>query len=505
MSQIGNHSDVASTTGRLRMLVPGKNHSAEDRQRLRDHHRHYVWMPVAVVMLGFWLLLAPVSLGYANQDLWVVPSGGRGAWYADSTLDSLRASLMTWSDVASGLLLIVFGGRSLRPNRPVARWVTCSVGVWLLFAPVFLWAPTAGGFVNASLVGVAVVALSVAIGGTPNEPAFAARGPHTPPGWSYNPSSWPQRGILIAFALIGLGVSRYMAAYQLGYIDSVWDPLFGSAAGTHAVLDSDVSHAFPVSDAGLGAGAYTLELLVAFIGGTARWRTSPYMVLVFGILVIPLGLTHTLLFIAMPLSVQAWCLFCFVAGIVILPMVVLAVDEVAAMLQHLRQARARGDRSGSLWKVFWLGGSADGCTEDQRTPDVVDLPAKPWAVSASSIWGVSLPPGLIVAFGLGWWLYVTPSVFGVQLGSAEASIAHVFGTFIIVVSAIAVAEVLRPLRLLVTLAGVTGAASVWILGAGIGYSSTIFATCAVIAIVSMPRGRIRERYGMWDSLARWPR
>jgi len=36
-----------------------------------------------------------------------------------------------------------------------------------------------------------------------------------------------------------------MAAFQLGYIESVWDPLYDP--GTQAILTSRVSEAFPVS------------------------------------------------------------------------------------------------------------------------------------------------------------------------------------------------------------------------------------------------------------------
>jgi SPW repeat len=64
-------------------------------------------------------------------------------------------------------------------------------------------------------------------------------GPDTPPGWSYNPSDWMQRGPIIAMAFVGFFLSRYLAAYQSGHITYPWDPFFGD--GTRRVLDSDVS------------------------------------------------------------------------------------------------------------------------------------------------------------------------------------------------------------------------------------------------------------------------
>ena len=49
-----------------------------------------------------------------------------------------------------------------------------------------------------------------------------------------------------------LYVSRYLAAYQLGHTGNAWDPFFGD--GTEIIITSDVSKAWPVPDAGLGAG-----------------------------------------------------------------------------------------------------------------------------------------------------------------------------------------------------------------------------------------------------------
>jgi hypothetical protein len=42
---------------------------------------------------------------------------------------------------------------SLTPNRPVSLWICCFVGVWLTFAPVLFWAPTAAAYLNDTIVG----------------------------------------------------------------------------------------------------------------------------------------------------------------------------------------------------------------------------------------------------------------------------------------------------------------------------------------------------------------
>lgn len=136
------------------------------------------------------------------------------------------------------------------------------------------------------MVGALVIALTILIPGMPNMIMYMKMGGDLPPGWSYNPSSWPQRWIMIVLAFMGWIGSRYLAAFQLGYVEYAWDPFFGD--GTLNVLNSDMSHSWPISDAALGTFAYTLEFLMGFMGATSRWRTMPWMV-TFGILVIPLG------------------------------------------------------------------------------------------------------------------------------------------------------------------------------------------------------------------------
>jgi hypothetical protein len=55
--------------------------------------------------------------------------------------------------------------RALRPDRPMAMWAACLVGVCPVFAPVVLWAPTPAAFVNDSLVALR----------RPRHPEFGAR------------------------------------------------------------------------------------------------------------------------------------------------------------------------------------------------------------------------------------------------------------------------------------------------------------------------------------------
>lgn len=475
--------------------------SVEDRRSmLHMHHQQTLWIYWTLPLLGVWMMLAPFNFGHLNETLWVEPSGGRGPWFADApslALTELRALLTTVSDVVSGALLLIFGWRSLRPNRPVSLWICCFVGIWLTFAPVVFWAPTAASYVNDSLVGMWLIALTVLIPGMPNMPMFMQHGPATPPGWSYNPSSWPQRWAMIVLGFLGFCVSRYLAMYQLGYSQTVWDPFFGFQGGSKQVLDSQMSHALPISDAGLGTISYTLEFLMGYMGSKARWRTMPWMVAFFGILVIPLGLTHIFLVISQPLLVHAWCTFCLLAALIMLPMIPLEVDEVVAMLQHFGQARKRGDRGGSSWAIFWKGGRPDGCTADE-SPKLVDLPSQPKAVLASSVWGMSASPPLLVCSGLGVAIMCLPSLFGVSIQTRAADIAHLGGALIVTVSVIALGEVVRLGRFLNMPLALAVALGPWFVDAPFAFKVVSSALGFLVLVGCRPRGPVRHSYGEWD-------
>jgi hypothetical protein len=476
--------------------MSGEMSHEERLEMVRSHHQQTLWVYWLVLLLGIWLLAAPFAFGSLDPAQWVRPSGGRGVWLGDSLRAPLRATLTVWSDLLSGLLLLVFGWRSLRPNRPLSVWICCFVGIWLSFAPLVLWAPTAAAYLNDTLVGMLVIALTVLIPGMPNMMLFMKMGPPTPPGWSYNPSSWPQRSIMIALAFAGFLVSRYLAAFQLGYTQTIWEPFFGE--GTRRVLNSTMSHSWPVSDGGLGTFAYTFEFLMGWMGGPARWRTMPWMVTFFGILVIPLGFVHVFLVISQPVTVGTWCTPCLLAAAIMLPMIPLQVDEVIAMGQNLAAAKRGGT---SLWTAFWKGGPVEGSEEDERTPAMASLPERPGALLAASAWGMSLPWTLAVSIAVGLWLMISPDVLG--LGRAAADVLHLGGAVVVVVAVVALAEPLRALRFLNVPLGLAVAVLPWVLRGATapGRVSALIGGLLVTAL-ALRRGQVRERYGAWS---RWVR
>ncbi|WP_116051128.1 vitamin K epoxide reductase family protein [Amycolatopsis palatopharyngis] len=169
-----------------------------------------------------------------------------------------------------------------------------------------------------------------------------------PPGWRQNPSAWSQRLPIVAVALVGFVIATYLALYQYGVFDTVWEPFFGD--GSETVLNSKLSHVLPISDAALGAFGYLADAVSGVIGGRGRWRSMPWIVIVFGIAIGPLGLVSVLLVIAQPVLYGAFCTLCLASAVISLSMIPPAVDEVLASLQHLRRVRHSG---GSVWRAFW--------------------------------------------------------------------------------------------------------------------------------------------------------
>jgi uncharacterized membrane protein len=170
-----------------------------------------------------------------------------------------------------------------------------------------------------------------------------------PPGWDYNPSVWSQRYPIIVLSLIGVAIAGYLALYQIGVLDSVWEPFFGD--GSRRILTSWVSELLhPVPDAALGAVGYLVDAITGAIGGSRRWRTMPWMVVIFGLAIGPLGVVSVVLVVLQPVLFDSWCTLCLASGVVSVLMIGPAMDETLASLQHLKRVRGRGE---STWRAFW--------------------------------------------------------------------------------------------------------------------------------------------------------
>ncbi|WP_231733654.1 vitamin K epoxide reductase family protein, partial [Sphingomonas sp. CCH9-H8] len=375
----------------------------------RDERRAR-WALYANIGLGLWLASSPLIYDSVTTE-----SVGAAARFVtvDRGLPSVewRASALAISDLLSGLAIALFGALSLSSRTKTwAQWAVAFVGIWLFFAPLIFWSPSAAQYNNNLLVGSAVIALSVLVPMMPGMSMAGMMDPkNIPPGWTYSPSTDAQRLPIVAMGLIGLLTSRILTAYQLGHIDTAWEPFFvGSLTdprnGTEEIITSDMSKAWPIPDGGLGTISYVLEILMAVMGTRDRWRTMPWMVTFFGILVIPLGVVSIYFIISQPIVIGTWSTLALIAALAMLIMIPFALDEVIAMGQFLLWARRQGK---PLIRTFFQGDAIEAGGED--TSDAMASPSTFWADAKK---GLTLPWTLIASIVIGVLLMLTRVLFG---------------------------------------------------------------------------------------------
>lgn len=162
-----------------------------------------------------------------------------------------------------------------------------------------------------------------------------------PPGWDGNPSARSHRLPLAALALAGLGISTYLALFQLGLLGSVWDPLFGSGS-SRRVLESEFSRALPVPDALLGAVAYAVETALELAGGEDRWARRPWLPLLFALTAFAAAAVSVLLTILQGAVFVSWCTLCLASAAIALVIAGPAATEALAALQFVQRTRRAG-------------------------------------------------------------------------------------------------------------------------------------------------------------------
>ncbi len=464
-----------------------------------DEERHRaltLWAPLANAGLGLWLIVSPFAYGLFDPVTAAIPP----ALGHEIAAPEIRNARLAGSEMVSGLLIIAFALAGMSRRLDWMQWLTAAIGLWVMFAPLVFWTTSPAAYATDTLIGFLVVAFAVII---PSPPGISRRAlaadDDRPLGWTYSPSTFTQRLPIVALALVGLFVSRYLTAYQLGHIDSLWDPFFGPGQapvsnGSEAVVTSWLSKGFPIADAGLGAFAYALDVLAGVIGDRRRWRTMPWMTLLFGLLIVPLGAVSVAFIIMQPPLIGALCTLCILQAAVTVILVPYAIDEVLATAQYLRRAVHAGE---PFWRTFWRGGPA--LSEDQTPNPDLDRPAMA-VLRDFFLGGVNFPWTLVTSTALGIWLMCTPLSLGTQAPLYFSD--HIAGCLIIVVAVTAMAEIARPVRFLNVALGAWVVASPFLLEGGT-QASTIGDVVVGLAVIglSLPRGkRSKEHYGGWDRL-----
>ena len=461
---------------------------------MRAMHYQTLWTQFVVIALGAWLLTSPLQFALFDPAAAATVrdvTAERGLWEP-----ALRNALTGWSDITSGALLMLFGALALSPRFAWAQWATTALGIWLLFAPLIFWTPSAAAFMNDTAVGALAIVFSILVPMMPGMSHASMMDKSTvPPGWTYSPSSWLQRLPIIALGFFGFLIARYLAAYQLGQIASIWEPFFSGGSGkngTEFIITSDVSRAWPIADAGLGATSYLIEALMGAMGSAARWRMMPWMVTFFFILVVPLGGVSIFFIIIQPIIIGTYCTLCLIAALAMLIMIPLTLDEVVAMGQYMMRSVRQGR---PFWHTFFQGGPDPLAGTDEKTPGF-SAPLASQIVAATR--GVTVPWTLLASCGVGAWLMLSRLV--VSTGAAMANNNHLIGALVITVAVCAMAEVARPLRFINVPLGLWLMTAPWLLPDKTYAAAWNDVVSGLIIIaLSLPRGRrSAEHYGAWD-------
>ena len=458
-------------------LNPDALRTRHDNQRKADHSA-WRWVHMVNIGLGSWLLTQPLLVG-------------------------VQEPLLRGSEMTLGLLLMIAASLALSWRAVWARWLCAGIGAAVMAVP-FLWSTAnAAAYLSDTLVGALVFGLAVCSKPEPGSSAVAAlTGPRVPPGWSYNPSGWAQRLPIIVLALLGLYVSRYLAGYQLGHIPGLWDPFFAGSAtdprnGTEEIVTSWVSTALPVSDAALGGYTYLLEILTGLVGSRQRWRTAPWLVLLFGLMIVPLGLTTILFIIIQPVVLGTWSTLALVGGAAVLLQIPYSLDELLATCQFLRRRIKAGK---PWWRVLFLGDTDDMPAPSDAVPDPDDEFDRPLRAVLKSMvgGGVSLPWNLAWAGLIGLSLLFTRVTLGADGSLAHAH--HIIGSLVLTVVSVAAADVARPARALNALLGVGLMLVPFLFDGDTVTAAVTIGLGLALVLLSVRRGPIQERYGNWS---RW--
>jgi hypothetical protein len=214
-------------------------------------------------------------------------------------------------------------------------------------------------------------------------------------------------------------------------------------------------------------------------------------VLLFGLMIVPLGAVSIFFIVIQPIVIGTWCTLCLVAAVAMLAQIPYSLDELVASGQFLLDRHRKGK---SVILAMLRGDTMEG---GKRTPPD-DFERPPMAVLKEMLGGgVNLPWGLLASAALGIGLMCTRLLFGTDGPQADSD--HLLGALVVTVSVTALAEVARPARFINILLGVALVFAPFMFDGGSGLADLVgVVTGMALVPLSIPRGAIVNRYGGWN-------
>jgi len=230
--------------------------------------------------------------------------------------------------------------------------------------------------------------------------------------------------------------------------------------------------------------------VTGLVGSRARWRTMPWMVFLFGLMIAPLGIVSIMFIVIQPIVIGTWATLTLVGAAAMLIQIPYSLDELLATFQFVRRRAQRG----RPWLRVFLFGDTDDGPRSKREDEFDRAPG----IVLRDMWagGVNLPWTLALAGLLALIPPFSRLTFGATGTMADAD--HLLGLVALTVISLAAAEVARPLRFLLMPVGAALAVAPFVFGASTAHTIVNVGIGIALAILSVPRGRILEHYGSWD-------
>ena len=219
----------------------------------------------------------------------------------------------------------------------------------------------------------------------------------------------------------------------------------------------------------------------------------PWMVFLFGLLIIPLGVVSVTFIIIQPPLIGALCTLCIIQAAVTVALIPYSVDEVLATCQYLYRSKLAGE---PFWRTFWRGGPA---LSENQTPEPDLERSFAEVIREFFTGGVNFPKTLVAVTVLGVILMVSPLLMSLEPSLYYMN--HIAGCVAIIVAVSAMADVVRPLRFLNIPVGIAVAVAPFMDSNASSTALVINIVAGVLLIgLSLPRGhRSEAHYGAWDT------
>jgi hypothetical protein len=223
------------------------------------------------------------------------------------------------------------------------------------------------------------------------------------------------------------------------------------------------------------------------IGSQRRWRAMPWLVLLFGMMIVPLGAVSLFFIIIQPIWIGTWCTLCLIAAAAMLLQIPYSLDGLLATLQFLRR-RMRAGRP--LLQVLMVGdtdegGAAPATRDFERSPAQVlrDM----WTGGMGLLWNL----GMAIVLGIA----LMCSRLTLDAQGAIAHVHHLVGSLAVTVAVIACAEIARPVRFALPALGIALAVAAVVQSAPFAQTAASLAVGAAFVLLGLPRGAVQGRYG----------